>query len=223
MTRRPLFLAAALLSLGLASSSQAAFTVYTTQASFLAALSASGVDTFNDLPGAPVASPLVRTAGAFGYTASAAGGPGTGNFFPAGTAADRWLSTDSAADPITFSTFTGGGVTAIGGFFFTSNLAGTAVTGSITLTATDNSGTTTTTVAGTTPSTFRGFITDGTLTSLQVASVTPVGGANFWPTVNNLTLGTALPVAAVPAPAGLVLLATGLPVVGLVRRLRRAA
>lgn len=179
-------LAAAAL-LAVAGASHATITVFTSQAAFLAAVSAPGVDTFNDLALTSVPSPIVRNAGAYGYTGTVS----TTSFFNAGTTADVWLSTNTATDTITFNTFTGG-VSAAGGNFFGSDINGAFLAGNLTLTATDASGTITQTLTNATTTGFLGFVSTGALTSITITSVQPVSGF-LWPTVNNLTLATAVP------------------------------
>lgn len=204
-------LAAAAL-LAVAGASHAAITVFTTQASFLAAVSAPGVDTFNDLALTSVPSPITRSAGAYGYTGTVS----TTSFFNAGTTADVWLSTNTATDTITFSGFTGG-VMAAGGNFFGSDINGAFAAGDITLTATDASGTVTQTLISATTTGFIGFVSTGALTSLTVTSVQPVSGF-LWPTVNNLTLAA---VTAVPEPQTYAMLLAGLGFMGFMARRRR--
>jgi hypothetical protein len=203
-----------------AASAQAALTVYTTQASFLAAISASGVDTFDDLdPTAPLATPQSRTAGSYSYTASV--GP-TSTFFPAGTlGGDAWLGTDNRTDTVTFSGFSAG-VRAVGGYFFGSDISG-LFTGAqvITVQATDGSGSSTQSLLTPTTGSFIGFVSSGAMTSLQTwVGVQGTGQASVWPTINNLTLGT---VAAVPEPQTYALLLGGLGLVGFMARRKKQA
>jgi hypothetical protein len=169
--------------------SQAAVGFYTTQSSFLANVLAPAVDTFagfstND----PTNSPITRSVGPYTYTAtSPTGFYGAG----AGSAGDPWLSTNSATDTITFANF-GGGVRAIGGMFFGSDVSGDFTSGTIILTATDSLGSSLSeTLNNATLSGFAGFTTNGFLTSLVVSSVSP--GSTVWPTVDNLTVAAAIP------------------------------
>lgn len=186
---KPLTAAALLIVAG---ASHATITVFTSQSAFLAAVSAPGVDTFDDLPLASVSSPLVRGAGSYGYTGTAIDTSGTmSSFFNGGTTADVWLSTRTATDTITFSAFTGG-VRAAGGNFFASDTNGLFTAGNLTLTATDASGTITQRITNATVTGFLGFVSNGPLTSITVAAVQPVVGSVF-PAVNNLTLATAVP------------------------------
>ena len=197
------------------STAQAAITVYTNQAAYLAAVSSPGVDTFAGLSiTGSTPSPLTRTAGSYGYTASVS----TTSFYGAGTTANPWLSTNTASDTITFGSFTGG-VSAFGGNFFGSNISGLFQAGSVTLSATDASGTTTQTIVGATTSSFLGFVSDGALLSASLKSVQPTTGA-LWATADNLTLATTL---AVPEPQTYAMLLAGLGVVGAVARRRRSS
>jgi len=194
--------------------SNAAVTLYTSQASFLADVESIGVDTFAGFSiTGTTPSPLTRNAGSYSYTASVS----TTSFFGAGTVADPWLSTNTATDTITFDGFSGS-ASAIGGLFFGSDISGSFALGDITLTATDSLGATlTSTVINATTSSFVGFATNGTLTSLTVTSVQP-GTGFLWPTVDNLTLATVTPV---PEPETYALMLLGLGAVAAVARRRR--
>lgn len=205
------------LAIGAAGRARADMTVYSDQAAFLAAVSNPGVNTYNDLtPDQHYDGPLSRTAGAFSYSAAARNG-----FDPAGSASDVWLSTDTSVDTITFSNFSAG-VQAVGGFFFGSNISGNFLAGqSITVATTDSSGTTTETLTDTTTSTFLGFVSNGPILSLTVVAVQ--SGGTVWPTVNDLTMGGAVNITAVPEPSGLALGAiAGLAGIGCAWRRRKA-
>lgn len=184
----------------------AAFTVYTTSASFAAALGSSGTDTYNNLPIDFILSPLTRSAGSYGYTVSTASG-----LYGAGTASDAWLSTNVSNETLTFNTFTGG-VKGIGGQFFGSDLNGAFLPGqTITLMAMDSLGDTAVrTITNATQTSFLGFVSNGRVVTLNVA----VAEDNAFATVNNLVL-------AVPEPATYAMLLAGLGVVGAVTRRRR--
>jgi hypothetical protein len=209
---KPLALAALLATAGVA---QATIVVYTTQASFNAATSAQGVDTFTGLSiTGSTPSPITRTAGAYTYT----GAVTTTSFFGAGTTANPWLSTNTATDTMTFNTFLGG-VQAVGGNFFGSDITGAFLAGNITITATDASGTVTQTIVGATTTSFLGFVSNGAMSSLTVTSVQPASGF-LWPTLDNLTLAKA--VVAVPEPETYAMMLAGLGLVGFFARRRRA-
>ena len=199
---KPLVLAALLCA---AAGSQAAITVYTNQADFLAAVSAPGYDNYDDLVVDLYDSPLARTAGVYGYEAASPSG-----LYGAGTGTDHWLSTNAPLDPIVFQNFTGG-VSAFGGYFFASDIAGGYVpSGNLVLTADDGS-TLTYTLTGATQNSFLGFVSDATLDTVTLAT----DGGAYWPTANDVVL-------AVPEPATYGMLLAGLGFVGAVTRRRHS-
>ena len=192
--------ASALALLATAGTSQAAITVYTSLAAFNAATSAPGTDTYAgfSITGS-TPTPVVRAAGAYGYTATATP---LGLFFGGGTTANPFLSTNTATDTILTNTYTGGGIVAVGGNFFASNVSGLYAAGNVTVVATDGSGSSTQVISPTsaTAGSFLGFVSDGPMTSLSVASVTPTStGANIWPSLDNFVLARA----AIPEPTSL--------------------
>jgi PEP-CTERM motif len=193
---------------------QAALVVYNTQASFLAAVSSPGVDTFAGLSITDAtASPMLRSAGSYSYTAAS-----TTSFFGAGSVANPWLSTNAATDTITFSGFSPG-MNAVGGLFFGSDVSGAFANGTVVLTAIDSLGATLTqTITGATLFSFLGFQSTGTITSLALSSVSP--NSTVWPTVDNLTLAIGA-VTAVPEPETWALMLGGLGVLGTLARRRR--
>lgn len=207
----PLLAATLLMSAGV---SQAAITVYTSQASFNAAVGTTGTDTFTgfNITGS-TPSPITRSAGSFGYTASVESG---GAFFGDGSTANPFLSTNTAQDVMNFGSFSGG-VVAVGGNFFGSNISGLFAAGSITITALDASGPVTRTISPASESagSFLGFVSDGPLLSLTVASVQPPSGF-LWPSVDNLVLASA-----VPEPEAYAMMLAGLGLVGWMARRRR--
>lgn len=197
---------------------QAALTVYTSEASFLAALSTAGVDSFDDLdPTAALAQPLNRSAGSYSYSASV--GNSGGGFWPAGTlGGDAWLGVDQPQDTVTFNAFSGG-VNAVGGFFFGNDLYGAFTTAQqISVSASDAGGSLSQALLTPGTGSFLGFISTGAISSLQVwVGAQGSGEAGVWPAINNLTLGHAL---AVPEPQTYALLLSGLGLVGLMARRR---
>lgn len=215
MNTKPLSLKALSLAvlLCMASAAQADVTVYTDRAAFLAAVSLPGTDTYNDLSSALTPSPLIRTAGSYGYRAST--GP-VSTFYPAGSASDRWLATDAATDAITFSIFATG-VRAFGGNFFGSDIAGAFSPGrTIVLTATDGATTRTVNLYDTTVNTFLGFISTNPLSSV-ILRPDGLPGSTYWATANNVTLAM---VSQIPEPASYGMLMAGLGLFGFMARRR---
>lgn len=195
---------------------RAQFVVYTNQATFLAAVTDANVDTFtgfNTL--SPTPSPVLRTVGPYSYTAFV---NNNGDFFGAGTVADPWLSTNTATDAISFGTFTGG-VGAVGGYFFGSNIAGAFQSGDILVTYVDAMGAQSTTLIAPSTTSFFGVVSQSyAITSFTVSAVQPSDTDVLWPTVDNLTLAQTT----VPEPGTYALLATGLLVIGFITRRQRA-
>lgn len=200
--------------LALTTTAHAAPTPYTSFTGFTAATSARATDSFDDVSNtSTTASPLSRSAGAYTYVATTGSGSA---FFGAGSGADHWLSTDIPTDRIGFGAFTGG-VNAIGGLFFGSDIDGAFQSGSLVITATDATGSTTQTLTSAMLDSFVGFVSTGAITSLTVTALQPVN-AFVWPTVNSLVLGQR----AVPEPATTALLTLGLGVFVFGARRRRA-
>jgi hypothetical protein len=186
-----------------AAAAQAGITVYTSQAAFLAAVSAPGVDTYNDLTLTQYGEMLHRTAGAYTYDVYSAGqlwGAG-------GAGGDGWLSNGNRVNPIVFSNF-GGGVTAFGGNFFGSNVAGQFTSGNVLLTGIDGS-VVTYTLNNASATNFLGFVSSTPLTAITLGT----DGGPYWATANNVVL-------AVPEPATYGMLLAGLGFVGVMMRRR---
>jgi hypothetical protein len=199
---KPLCFAALLCA---SAAANADITVYTSQSDFLAAVSATGTDTYDDLRVGPYDSSLLRTAGAYSYTVSSPTG-----LWGAGGPTDYWLSNNTRTDAITFSNFSAG-VSAFGGFFFASDVDGAYVpNGDLQLTAADGT-TLTYTLNGATRNSFVGFVSDSGLASVTLLS-SPQG--TYWPTANNVVL------AAVPEPATYGMFLAGLGLLGAMARRR---
>ena len=165
--------------------SLATITTFTDQAAFTAAVHLPGVDTYAGLnAGAPAPSPFVRSAGPYTYQGAAS----TTTFFIVDNGSGPALSTNTATDTITFSNFGPIPVAAIGGNFYITNISGQVVTGDVAVTATDADGPVAVTVVNGLATSFRGFVSNGVITSLTVKAV----ALNF-PTVDNLTLGVLAP------------------------------
>jgi len=168
---------------GLMKSSHAAdFVTYTDKTDFLAAVSNAGTDTFDDLPSfGTIPSPLNRAAGSYSYTATVPFG-----FKAAGSPADLWLTTQLATDPIDF-TMTSGSPTAMGGFFFVTNISGNLTNATVNVSI--NGGQFLQSITTNSATNFFGWVsTNGTpITSFQVSA------SGLWPTVNDLVLAQAVP------------------------------
>lgn len=177
--------------------------VYTNATDFMAAVSAPGIDTYDDLRVQQYGDTLLRNAGSYDYRAYSYGA-----LWGAGGPGDYWLSNNTQADTIVFSDFSGG-VSAFGGQFFASDIAGQFLpSGSLTLTASDGD-TLSYTLDGATATSFLGFVSTSAL-----ESVTLQANGSYWPTANNVVL-------AVPEPATYGMLLAGLGVFGLAARRRR--
>lgn len=180
---------------------QAALTVFTSTASFLAAISSTGTDTFEEASaGGENPSPFNRAAGSYTYKATA-----TGGFYGSGSGSDAALSTNSSGIPVSFGSFSSS-IAAIGANIFATDINGNFYTGSLTVLATDSLGATSSqTLAPTDVGTgsFIGFISNSTIVSLLV---TPVLTDRF-ASIDNLTLGQIAPI---PEPASMVMMAAGL-------------
>jgi hypothetical protein len=205
---------AALVS-GFCGSAHSTLTIFTSQASFLSQIAEAGVDTFDDLSQVVVTSPRSRTAGAYGYTASV--GPNSG-FFPAGAGADIWLASDNRFDTIRLWSFPGA-IRGVGAFFFGTDQNGalTAEPASIAVTATDTAGSISQVLINPTRTTYLGFVSDRTITSVELSVSGANGSApNVWPTVNDLALG----VSPVPEPDTAAMMLIGLALLGTAVRKR---
>lgn len=197
----------------------AGFVTYTDKTLFMAALASSSTDNFNDLPLGDQRSPITRIVGSYTYQATASGG-----FFNIGTGSDVWLSNKNVSVPINF-TISGGGPTAIGGFFFATNALSLVI--SDTVSASINGGLFVQSVSTNSATNFFGWVsTDGTqISSLSVSSSGFTSGSSRYPTANDLIFGQAnvSDVSAVPEPTSLALFGIGAVVagVGAARRRRR--
>jgi len=117
------------------------------------------------------------------------------------------LSTYAAEDLLKI-TFTGKPVTALGGIFASTDINGDVVQQTVTINLSDN------TPVSFTGSGFRGFTSDLAITYLTIDAVDLDPNNPYWPKLDHLYVGSAVPepaaVKAVPTPAAAWLLASGL-------------
>jgi PEP-CTERM motif len=185
--------------------------VHTTLASFLAATTATAVDTFDDIARTRVDSPIYRTAGGYQFYSNT--GPGRSGFLPGGIANDTWLRPFLAAEYMTFGFFPAP-IQAFGGYFFGTDANGAfAGTGRITVTARDPSGALFFTLVNPQLDTFLGFTSAAGLFTVSLEAAQPDGGS-LWVSANDVRLGSLL-IAVVPEPATIALLAAGLTALGM--------
>jgi hypothetical protein len=198
-----------------AAAAHASITVFSQENSFLATLSAPGIDDFSGLSGTPAHTTSVNsTAGSYDYTAIV--GPDDGIDMLV-TPSHVWLSTISGRDSITFTDFTGG-VRGFGGFFFGTDLGGNSFPSQVVLTATDHNGTITQILNNATTSSFLGFVSDTALYSVTVR-MGPASNDAPWPTIGSVILGAVAPTTVVPEPSIYITLLGGL--MALTFKLRR--
>lgn len=204
-----------------AASANAALTTYSTSASFAAAVTSPLTDTFDDLtiPSSAIAfaSPLTRHVGTYEYSASAPEMPADLGLFPAGTVTDSWLGPFNSGAPLVFSNFVGG-VKAIGGQFFAANIGGDFLAGQkVTVTVIDSQGATASTIFdAATLTSFAGFSSTGTISSLTIS----VSNVEAFAVANNLILAQVA--APVPEPAAGAMLLAGMGALAALRRRRSA-
>lgn len=203
--------AASALLVGACGASQAALSIFTTAASFAAATATPAVDAFTGIPLAFISSPIVRTVGAYGYSASANGG-----LFGAGTVVNPALSTNLAGDTIVFNGFTGG-VQAMGGMFYGSDILGAFLPGqNMTLVARDSFGDIATqTILSATTASFVGFASTGALVSVALE----IGNPAAFSVAENVVLAQS---ALIPEPETYALFLAGLGALAAATRRRKA-
>jgi hypothetical protein len=207
--------------LGLAGAAHASFITYDSSSAFATAISgmATGTDTFSNLPNNPLTDSISRTAGSFGYTATAT--PSAVN--PDGTTKlysdSGTLSTDWTDDTLSFGSF-GKTVNAIGtNLFNVSSDSGAVTTGPFLLTIVDAAGS----------HDFAFFTSDSTSSYFGIVSTSAIQSVSIragaydstntfvfsdnYSTVDNLTFA-----AAVPEPETYALMLGGLGVLAWARR-----
>ncbi len=216
---RALAVAAILASAGQA---KASLTFFDSQAAYMAAISAPGVDNYESMPWADMGSFVEGQAGEHYYAAWAVAETGdwTG-LYAAGSSSDLWLSTNVAADYLTYGYFSDK-VNAAGGFFFGSNEMGEFKAGqTIRVNAIDSDGEELNVLMeNARPDSFYGFVSTSHLEYFQVSALQP-NGEFTWVAGNDLTLGSIA--AAVPEPGSYAMLLAGLGLLGAVGQRKRQA
>jgi hypothetical protein len=185
---------------------QAAVITYTDRAAFLAALSSSSTDNYNDLTGF-YASPLSRTITGYTYDAAATDGLYIGN-----VNGSQAFSTNNSA-PLALA-FTAGAPTAVGGYFFNTDINFNVFNRVITVTA--NPGASAQSVVTGSATNFFGWLDDSGTPFTSLVIEPGAGSPTAYATVDDLVLGQAAP-ASVPGPLPLMGAATAF---GFSRRLR---
>jgi hypothetical protein len=192
---------------------QAAIITYTDRDAFLAALSSSSTDNYSDLTSGFLGTSINRTIPGYTYTASAPNGIFPGPVNGTGSMA---LSINTANDVLTLN-FATGAPTAVGGYFFATDINVNLLNRSITVTA--NPGASTQSVVTGSATNFFGWLDDSGTPFTSLAIVTNTGDPASWPNADDLVLGKAAPAApaSVPGPLPLMGAATAF---GFSRRLR---
>lgn len=174
---------------------------FTDSGSFMAALEAGAyTNTFDDSGSGPFAS-LSYSNGTFSYDITAMGAGGSGLFNDPGL-----VSTDSALDGILI-TFTSGNVTGVGANFYASDINFLPLSADMTLSLSDG---TIEAFSASSAADFRGFTSNVAITSIFIDADDSF--TNAWSTLDNLTVGRAI-----PTPGSLAMLGLG----GLVATRRR--
>ncbi len=184
-----------------AGAAQATTTVYTTAASFQALVAPGAYTETFTRPAVDSGALFTYSGGGFSYDVTA--DPGV--VYRSGSI----IGNNTPNETLTL-TFTTGNVTALGGNFFITDIGDAFQSVGVTLTLNDG------TVQSYTPtdvSTFRGFISTVPILSLTMSA--PQGG-QFYNSLDNLTVGSA-----VPEPSTYLMLALGLGGMLLMRRARR--
>ena len=182
---------------------------YTDRDAFLAALSSSSTDNYNDLSSGLVTSPLNRTITGYTYNATA-----TDDLVLGTVNGSTVLSANVSGKALTLN-FTAGAPTAVCGYFFNTDIGFNVLNRVITVTA--NPGASAQSVVTGSATNFFGWLDDSGTPFTSLVIVPGAGSPDAFATVDDLVLGQAAPAAQVPGP---------LPVLGLVvafsfsRRLR---
>ncbi len=172
--------------------SPAAADVFTDSASFMASLLGPSYTEGFDSVGPGVSGPLDFDDGTFAYTIAPVGGNSDSLFNDPGV-----ISTDNTFDGIQV-TFTSGNVTAVGGNFWSTDIAVLPFTADVTINLSDGQSVTFT---STSSSDYRGFTSDVIIDSIEIFADDSFG--NAWSTMDNLTVGRAIPTPGAIAVLGL--------------------
>ncbi|MGL1833903.1 PEP-CTERM sorting domain-containing protein [Rhodocyclaceae bacterium SMB388] len=206
---KPLAVAALFLC---ASASHAAFiNTFTSLSAFNASTTLQGTDLYSGLPNF-LRSPINRNTQSgeiYNYTASTPNTSFFGSsigFVKGGSSENPFLTTNEATNTITINGFSPS-INAIGGNFFGNNFSGLFAVGDIELTFADSLGASLTlTISAAELTSFRGVLSDGSITELAIRSVQPDSGF-LWPSVDNLVLAQSS--LNVPEPGSIALIGLG--------------
>ena len=180
---------ATLPTIGLSLSASAATITYTDRSTFLNNISATYLETFNSLTTA--SNPQSFANNGFGYAVSATGGLNVDT----DTAGSRFLGANTAGANIVVN-FANNNITAVGGFFFSSDLSNNFTADAIQLTLNNGSRID---IAPSATKSFRGFATDD---GSRITSLTFAGGSSQFNTFggfDDFYVGTAN-IAPTPVP-----------------------
>ena len=174
----------------------ASATVYTDAGSFLANVQAGYyLNAFNDAVPGPSAPLNYGPVGGFAYTVDAIVPANGGLYNDVGL-----ISTNNAEDLIRV-TFTGAPVTAIGGNFWSTDIAVQPLTALVTISLSNGDVESFVSSAATD---FRGFTTNVAISSITIDAADDVQNNVFvWSTMDNLIVGAAVPAPACAAPLAL--------------------
>jgi hypothetical protein len=201
---------------GMASSANAAITLFTNQAEFEAALTSSYLNDFTGAGELQVNYTASDPGTGFSYQATQSGaGPNPENTYQV----NNLLQTFFSSHNLLF-TSTSNNYNAIGGNFFITNVDGNFISQALTVTVTNGIDTLTTpsfTPTNATTGSFRGFISTSPITTLTINNAT----IQRYASADNLRVGSTL-VAAAPEPGTFALLALGTFAGGIVCRRRKA-
>ncbi|MEM9374528.1 MAG: hypothetical protein AAGA55_12875 [Planctomycetota bacterium] len=182
----------ALAGIALTVSPAAAGDVFTDSASFMANLVGPSYTEGFDSVGPGVSDPLSFDDGNFAYVISPVGGNSPSLFNDPGV-----ISTDNALDGLQI-VFTTGNVTAVGGNFWSTDISLLPIVAEVTINLSDGQSTTFTSSS---PGDYRGFTSDVAIDSIEIFADDSV--TNAWSTLDNLTVGRAIPAPGAVAVLGL--------------------